>query len=557
MNLKLLDHRERDYSVVHDDVIINRPAFTTAPDMSEQPAASTGAVSPPRLVVRAVMRTDVGLVRSENQDFGILTTPEEEQEARSHGRLLIVADGMGGHRGGATASRLAGETVKAQFLGSETTDIAIALRDSLARANARIYTEAQANPDLRGMGTTTSALAVRGTEAWFAHVGDSRIYLVRGDEIKQLTDDHSLVASMVREGLLTSKEAETHPRRNVLQRSMGVAEDVEIDVRGPFQMREGDTFILCSDGLHGLVKEEELKEVAKLPIAEAADEYVRRSLERGAPDNVTVIVARAMPSDEKVLDQRLEDTQPIPAADPSLFDETQRDTVNVASGSGQVPLDDTLRVRVSSEPPPAGGATAAIPTAGEASSSSPEMQASATAPLSAGVSVSEAAAASAVGDAVAAASPSPATNATVTATSPEGRTSSPVQAQVQESEAKSTSEAATTARVEMPTLEVPKEEATVRTLEVPKDEAALTARTLEVPAEGTVAPADAMAGKATLPLQPLPAEQGTAPPRRPARDDVDVIPVASGARSGSSFLKWVLIVVLALGAACAWLLLTR
>src|SRR5205085_7787090 len=134
------------------------------------------------------------------------TPPAEEGERHPGGRLLVVGDGMGGHRGGAAASRLAGETVKAQYLGSEESDIAAALRDALVRANARIFTEAQANPDLRGMGTTTSALAVRNGEGWFAHVGDSRIYRVRNDEIKQLTEDHSLVASMVREGLITPKE---------------------------------------------------------------------------------------------------------------------------------------------------------------------------------------------------------------------------------------------------------------------------------------------------------------------------------------------------------------
>src|SRR5205823_14269807 len=130
--------------------------------------------------------------------FGSYTTPTEERQSHPGGRLMIVADGMGGHRGGATASRLAAETVKAQYLGSETTDVAAALRDALTRANARIFSEAQANPELRGMGTTTSALAVRAGEGWFAHVGDSRIYRVRNDAIKQLTEDHSLVASMVR-----------------------------------------------------------------------------------------------------------------------------------------------------------------------------------------------------------------------------------------------------------------------------------------------------------------------------------------------------------------------
>jgi serine/threonine protein phosphatase PrpC len=302
--------------------------------MSEAAADRAGAAGD--LVVRAVLRTDVGLVRSENQDFGTYTTPDEErQSGHPGGRLLVVADGMGGHRGGATASRLAAQTVKAQYLGSETADVASALRDALARANARIYSEAQSNPDLRGMGTTTSALAVRGGEAWFGHVGDSRIYMVRDGEIRQLTEDHSLVATMVREGLLTPKEAETHPRRNVLQRSIGVGDDVEIDVRGPFDIREGDTFILCSDGLHGLVKEPEMKDVAQLQISRAADEFLRMAIERGAPDNVTVIVARVERGDagDETLtdDPHLDDTQDI---DPAAFDHTVRDLPDVHTAAG-------------------------------------------------------------------------------------------------------------------------------------------------------------------------------------------------------------------------------
>jgi protein phosphatase len=287
--------------------------------MSEQPAAETSAVTPERLVVQAVLRTDVGLVRSENQDFGTYTTPSEEREAHPGGRLLVVADGMGGHRGGATASRIAGETVKAQYLGAESDEVLAALRDSLLRANSRIFHEAQANPDLRGMGTTTSALVVRDGNAWFGHVGDSRIYMLRDDELTQLTEDHSLVATMVREGLLTKSEAENHPRRNVLQRSMGVQEDVEIDVKGPFSVREGDTFILCSDGLHGVVKEDEIRAIARQPIREAADEYIKKAIERGAPDNVTVIVARVTKASEVGEDtlpdreERQRDTERLPA----------------------------------------------------------------------------------------------------------------------------------------------------------------------------------------------------------------------------------------------------
>jgi protein phosphatase len=276
-----------------------------------------------KLVVQAVLKTDVGLVRSENQDFGAYTSADESTTGPG-GRLMIVADGMGGHRGGATASRLATETIKQQYLGSETADVAAALMNSLTQANARVFSESQHNHDLRGMGTTMSALVIRDGHAWYGHVGDSRIYLVRGEEIRQITEDHSLVATMVREGLLTSEEAENHPRRNVLQRSLGVAEQVEADVRGPFEVQEGDVFILCSDGLHGLVKSDEMRSVARLPIAQAASEFVQRALERGAPDNVTVIVARVVREgseeaafDDTVIDTESQrDTAPLPVQNP-------------------------------------------------------------------------------------------------------------------------------------------------------------------------------------------------------------------------------------------------
>ena len=244
------------------------------------------------LVVRVAQLSDVGRVRSENQDYSILSAPADEVD-RNKGRLMVVADGMGGHRGGATASRMAATIAKDEYYRDRDTDIVASLTRALERANARIFAESQINPELRGMGTTCSALVVRGSEGYFAHVGDSRIYLVRDEAISQLTDDHSLVASMVREGLLTPQEAEVHPRRNVLQRSMGVGQAVEIDASPTFEVRLGDTFILCSDGLHGLVKSDEILTISKVGIEDAARELVRLAMERGAPDNVTVVVARA------------------------------------------------------------------------------------------------------------------------------------------------------------------------------------------------------------------------------------------------------------------------
>lgn len=295
---------------------------------------SSDPVLESQLILRAVLRTDVGLVRSENQDFGTCTTAAEANASVLGGRLLVVADGMGGHRGGATASRLAAETIKQEYLASRGDDVADVLRASLERANAKIFAEAQANPELRGMGTTTSAFAMRGEQAWMAHVGDSRIYRVRNGGIEQLTQDHSLVATMVREGLLTAEEAETHPRRNVLQRSMGVAEDVDVDLIGPIDLQEGDTFILCSDGLHGVVRELELLEIAEGPIEKAADEFVRRALERGAPDNVTVIVARVETGEERDDEEPLEKTQPIEPVSLPDTDESTRVTQKLTAAPG-------------------------------------------------------------------------------------------------------------------------------------------------------------------------------------------------------------------------------
>ncbi len=263
------------------------------------------------LIVQVALRTDVGRVRSENQDFGILSSPEEEKSASGE-QLMMVADGMGGHRGGATASRLAATTVKSEFFARDTDDIAGALKHAFQQANQKIFDQSQTNPDLQGMGTTGSALVIRNNHAIFAHVGDSRIYLVRDNQIQQLTEDHSLVASMVREGLLTSKEAETHPRRNVLQRSIGVMQELDVDVSQPLAIQPGDVFILCSDGLHGLVKEEEMLEVARLPIGQAADLFVAKALERGAPDNVTVIVGRVI-RESDLAAERTRDTAPMPA----------------------------------------------------------------------------------------------------------------------------------------------------------------------------------------------------------------------------------------------------
>lgn len=251
------------------------------------------------LPLHVALRSDVGKVRSENQDFGLVTTPSDWDPAE--GTLMIVADGMGGARGGATASRMAADTILGSFLSRREDATAEALVDAIREANQRVFAEAQSNQELRGMGTTITALVIRGDRAWTAHVGDSRIYRLRGGALQQLTEDHSIVATMVRQKLLTPEEAASHPRRNVLERSVGVAADVEVDHRDDFEILQGDAFLLCSDGLHGFVSVDQIREALALPVEAAADRCIRHALQAGAPDNVTVLVCRA--GAEPILDR--------------------------------------------------------------------------------------------------------------------------------------------------------------------------------------------------------------------------------------------------------------
>lgn len=252
------------------------------------------------LAIRVAQRSDTGRVRTENQDYLEVSTPG------GGATLLIVADGMGGHRGGATASRLAASEISRRASEETIDDARERLRAAFEGANRVILEQSAQSPELRGMGTTCSALLIDGDRAITGHVGDSRVYRLRDGTMEQLTDDHSLVATMVREGLLTSEEAEVHPRRNVLQRSVGVAADVEIDVSEWFPLEPGDKFLLCSDGLHGVVRLEELSDLLGHGAPdEAVERLVDLALERGAPDNVTVVVAEVIendPSEEMVDD---------------------------------------------------------------------------------------------------------------------------------------------------------------------------------------------------------------------------------------------------------------
>jgi protein phosphatase len=229
--------------------------------------------------------TDVGQVREINQDYcGEFGDPE-------HGRrLFVIADGMGGHRGGEVASRIAVETT-AEVFEAGGDDPADLLRVALETANVRVHEAAQENRDLAGMGTTGVCLLFEtGGRGWVAHVGDSRGYRLRGGDFEQITEDHSVVGALIRMGHITEAEARLHPQRNEILRAIGTNAEVEVQVT-PLDLQPGDRYLLCSDGLSGLVTDADIAEVlGRMEPEDAARTLVQMANLAGGSDNITVQV---------------------------------------------------------------------------------------------------------------------------------------------------------------------------------------------------------------------------------------------------------------------------
>lgn len=237
--------------------------------------------------------TDLGLRRADNEDSLGYWIPEEDVE-RERGILLVVADGMGGSLAGEVASQLAVETVLTRYRNGPGDGVEERLARCVHEANRIVHARSLADPGLRGMGTTCTCVAVRERETYFAHVGDSRVYLLRDGAIRQITRDHSLVAQLVEAHQITPEEARVDPRRNVVTRSVGVAADVDVDAeRMDGELRDGDTLILCTDGLHGLVEDAEIAQLASGgDLDESCRALIALARERGGFDNISLILAR-------------------------------------------------------------------------------------------------------------------------------------------------------------------------------------------------------------------------------------------------------------------------
>lgn len=280
--------------------------------------------------------TDVGRQRSNNEDAYLA------DEDRS---VFAVADGMGGHRAGDVAAAVALESVESRLTGDDT------LVAAIQAANLAVYRKSTEDPALRGMGTTFTALRIVEAAAYVAHVGDSRAYLWRDGALARVTDDHSLVEELVREGRLTPEQAAEHPQRAIITRALGVEEELDVDTY-EIALRAGDRILLCSDGLTTMVPDPEIETILRSePDAQrAADALVTAANEAGGEDNITVVVidvtddgadrARAEEASVAVADLdageptgEWEEGEHPPASEPAEAAETEREAPTTLGGA--------------------------------------------------------------------------------------------------------------------------------------------------------------------------------------------------------------------------------
>src|SRR5690554_4806919 len=235
-------------------------------------------------------RTDPGPRKGANQDAIRVVAGEGHLD----GIALILSDGMGGARAGERASEIAVSVIEEELAAAPPltpTTASERLHRAILTANQSIYDEAQAMPEKQGMGCTIVAALILGNQGWIASVGDSRAYLIRGESSQQLTQDHTWVNARVRDGIMTREEAVNSGLRHVLDRALGTRPNVEVDVWPARTLEPGDVLLLCSDGLYGVLDDDELCATATAyPAQQAADRLVRQALDAHTHDNVSVVI---------------------------------------------------------------------------------------------------------------------------------------------------------------------------------------------------------------------------------------------------------------------------
>ena len=234
-------------------------------------------------------KSDIGKARELNQDYYYISQETEEP------KLYILADGMGGYKGGEIASKLCTDSVKKYIqnnfssITKEKEEILKLINSAVEYANMVVYEKSKEIPELEGMGTTLEVCLIYNNKAYIGHIGDSRIYRIRKDVIRKLTKDHSYVQKLVEDKKITREEAKIHPKKNMLTRALGCTPYVEADLRAR-NFEKGDIFIICSDGLTNMVDEKRIYELVKEDITTATDRLINEANEAGGYDNITVII---------------------------------------------------------------------------------------------------------------------------------------------------------------------------------------------------------------------------------------------------------------------------
>lgn len=234
-------------------------------------------------------KSDIGKVREQNQDYYYIPSSDSDL------KLYILADGMGGYKGGEVASKMATEAVKEYVhLNFQKTEglkekILELVRQAAIYANKVVFDKSKEVEELEGMGTTLEICLIYNNKAYIGHIGDSRIYRIRKGVMRKLTKDHSYVQKLVEDGKITREEANTHPKKNMLIKALGCMPFVEPDIRAR-NIEKGDILIMCSDGLTNMVKEEEIHRIVQEDPQGAADKLVKNANEAGGYDNITVVI---------------------------------------------------------------------------------------------------------------------------------------------------------------------------------------------------------------------------------------------------------------------------
>ncbi|MFZ1994661.1 MAG: Stp1/IreP family PP2C-type Ser/Thr phosphatase [Solirubrobacteraceae bacterium] len=267
-----------------------------------------------------IWKTDTGRQRRDNEDNAFVRAP-----------LFVVADGMGGAQAGEVASKLAVEEFHTALADQGSAEQR--LTDRIRAANRRIYDLSRTEHEHAGMGTTLTAVYLDDDHLAVAHVGDSRAYSFRGGELTRLTQDHSLVEELVRQGKLTEEQAAEHPQRSIITRALGIEGDVEVDTWS-YPMRAGDVVLLCSDGLTSMISEEQIVRIlgGQQSLGRAADQLIGAANDAGGRDNITVVLFRledtdsAQPAAEESIEPTVVGMEPVRAGDPGSTEAGHRDS---------------------------------------------------------------------------------------------------------------------------------------------------------------------------------------------------------------------------------------